>query len=68
MNQQHESIKLVPSLLPNADLSTKKIQVFINNRRSIEYNIVTDEMISQEILSLISGFKRLHQKCFHTGK
>ena len=33
MNQQHvqRSKKPVPSLLPNVDLNTKKIQVFINN-------------------------------------
>ena len=37
MNQQHvlRPIKLVPSFLPNVDLSTKKIQLFINNTRSI---------------------------------
>ena len=31
-------------------------------------NTVTDEMTLQEIFSLISGFKRVYQKEFHTGK
>ena len=29
--------------------------------------ITTDELILQEILSPISGFKRVHQKDFNTG-
>ena len=36
MNQHvQRSVKPVPSLLLNVDLSIKKIQVFINNTRSI---------------------------------
>ena len=58
MNQKHvlRSIKPVPSLLPNVGLRAKKIKVFISNR-SFQCDINTDEMILQEILSLVSGFK-----------
>ena len=45
-------------------LSTKKIQVFINNTRSNQFNITSDEIILQEILSLTRVFKRVHQKGF----
>ena len=50
-------IKPVPSLLPNVDLSTINMQVFIINERGIQYKITTDEMILQQIFSLISDFK-----------
>ena len=53
-------MKPVPSLLLNVDLSTKKMQVFIINARAIWYNITSDEMVLEEILSLISDFKRVH--------
>ena len=59
MNQKHvlRSMKPVPSLLPNVGLRAKKIKVFISNTRSFQCDINTDEMILQEILSLVSGFK-----------
>ena len=47
MNQQHVSIKPVPSLLLNSDLSNKDIQIFISNKKSIWYNItMPDNMTS----------------------
>ena len=42
------------------DFSTKKIQEFINNARSISHSITTDEMIFQEIFSLMSDIKLVH--------
>ena len=62
------SVKTVASLLHDMDLSTKKIQVFTNKTRSIYYNITIDEVILEKILLLISGFKRVQQKDFHTGR
>ena len=66
MNLQHVygSVKPISGLLFRVDLSTKKIQIFISNPRL--FNITTDEMFLQWILSLIS-FKRAQQKDFHTG-
>ena len=62
------SVKTVASLLHDMDLSTKKIQVFTNKTRSIYYNITIDEMILEKILLLISGFKHVQQKDFHTRR
>ena len=50
------------------DLSSKKMQVFISNARPVQCYITTNEVILQGILILISGFERVHQKDFHTGR
>ena len=42
--------KLVPSLLPNVDLSTRKIQVFIRNTKSMKISAPSNKLINTIVL------------------